>query len=328
MSLPRSRRLRPAACALITSLCVVLAVGAAVAESASEAELKTEIERQQALLDRLQQGEPDPDGLPPVSSRAAESSGPRSAPPAPEIRELPLAIFDEERKTIAAGTWEDNARISVIELKLDADGDGLPELSRYHDQESNLLIRQEEDRNYDGKIDAISRFAWGDLTARTLDDDDDGEPDGWEDYADGRLRRREVDRDRDGVRDAFYDYTGGSLTLEQHDADNDGSIDREIRYENRMRTTAEEDLDRDGRPDVWYRYSVESGAELVARIERDKQGKGRPDVFETFIPKGDKAELARREEDIDGDGTADITSIYRDGKLIRRELASPDLRPL
>jgi hypothetical protein len=116
--------------------------------------------------------------------------------------------------------------------------------------------------------------------------------------------------------------------LEQHDADNDGRIDREIRYQNRRRTTAEEDLDRDGRPDVWYQYSVESGVELVTRIERDKQGRGRPDVFETFIPDGNKAQLARREEDVDGDGEADIISIFRDGKLVRRELASPDLRPL
>ena len=51
-------------------------------------------------------------------------------------------------------------------------------------------------------------------------------------------------------------------------------------------------------------------------------------MFETFIADGDKAQLARREEDVDGDGQADIISIYRDGRLVRRELASPDLRPL
>jgi hypothetical protein len=296
---------------------------AASAQPAGEAALKTEIERQQQLLDRLQRGETD--DTPRTSGAAAD---PRSAPAAPEIRELPLAIFDEERKTIPAGTWGENERLKVIELTLDADGDGNAELIRYFDPESTFLLRQEEDRNYDGHLDAVSRFEWGDLVSRTLDDDDDGEADGWERYGDGRLQRREVDRDRDGVRDGFYHYDGGSLVLEQHDANNDGRIDREVRYQDRFRTTAEEDLDRDGRPDVWYRYAVENGVELVTRIERDKQGRGQPDVFETFVADGDRAQLARREEDLDGDGQADIISIYRDGKLVRRELASPDLRPL
>jgi hypothetical protein len=64
------------------------------------------------------------------------------------------------------------------------------------------------------------------------------------------------------------------------------------------------------------------------RIERDKQGRGAPDVFETFVTRDGRAELARREEDVNGDGQADIISIYRDGKLVRREFATPDLRPL
>jgi len=253
---------------------------------------------------------------------------PRTAPSAPELRSLPSAIFDEQRKTISAGTWDNHDSLEVIELALDADGDGQPELIRYLEVESTYLLRQEEDRNLDGRLDATSTFERGELTLRTLDDDDDGQSDSWEEYRNGRLHRREVDRDGDGVRDAFYDYDGHFLVLEQHDADNDSRIDRKVRYENRRRTTASEDLDRDGRPDVWYRFSVEGGVELVTRIERDKQGHGRPDVFETFVPDGDRAQLAKREEDVDGDGQADIVSIYRDGKLVRRELASPELRPL
>jgi hypothetical protein len=312
---------------LSVALSVLLFAAAASSQQPGDVELQAEIERQQMLLERLQHGESEQEHNSTIAGTQL-GADPRIAPAAPELRELPIAIFDKEKKTIPAGTWDNDVRLSVIELKLDADGDDKPELIRYFDVESKLLLRQEEDRNYDGQLDATSTFEWGDLTQRTLDDDDDGQPDGWEVYRDGRLYRREVDRDRDGVRDAFYDYVGESLVLEQHDADNDGRIDREIRYQNRRRTTAEEDLDRDGRPDVWYQYSVESGVELVTRIERDKQGRGRPDVFETFIPDGNKAQLARREEDVDGDGEADIISIFRDGKLVRRELASPDLRPL
>jgi len=38
--------------------------------------------------------------------------------------------------------------------------------------------------------------------------------------------------------------------------------------------------------------------------------------------------LARREEDRNGDGTPDITSIYENGKLVRREISDPALVPL
>ena len=182
--------------------------------------------------------------------------------------------------------------------------------------------------DYDGQLDATSSFEWGALTQHTLDDDDDGRADGWEEYEQGRMRQRTLDRDRDGTPDAFYLYAGDSLTLERHDGDNDGRIDREIHYRDRQRVRAEEDLDRDGRTDVWYRYGTHDGVEFVTRIERDKQGLGRPDVIETFAARGDESQLTRREEDVDGDGKADIVSIFREGKLVRRELASPDLRPL
>ena len=41
-----------------------------------------------------------------------------------------------------------------------------------------------------------------------------------------------------------------------------------------------------------------------------------------------EAVLAKREEDRNGDGTPDITSIYRNGKLVRREISDPALVPL
>ena len=312
------------ACALLV---LALAVPAWADEPTASSQIQAELARQQALLEQLQRGEPS-DEMPAEPAGASAAGDPRSAPHAPVPRKLPIAIFDEKQVTIPAGAWEGQGRVVVRELRLDADGDGEAELIRYFDPKSNFLLRQEEDRNYDGHLDATSRYERGELVERVLDDDDDGELDAWERYEKGRMRRREVDRDRDGVRDAFYDYDATSLVLEQHDADNDGRIDREIRYEDRYRTSAEEDLDRDGRPDVWYQYGVRDGVEVVMRIERDKQGHGAPDVFETFVTRGGRAELARREEDVNGDGQADIISIYRDGKLVRREFATPDQRPL
>jgi len=310
---------------LATFLVLFPPAGPTNAQQSESERLQAEIEQQQALLDQLQRRhaavqEPEPEAAPLLDARAA--------PPAPSLRELPIAIFDEATETIAEGTWGNPDRMRVRRLSLDADGDGQPELIRYLSPESGLLLRQEKDRNYDGRLDEVRVFEWGAITHRALDDDDDGQPDGWEDYERDELVHRTLDRDRDGTRDAFYDYQGGSLVLERHDGDNDGRVDRTIHYRDRHRTHAEEDLDRDGRTDIWYRYGTRAGTEFVTRVERDKRGQGTANVVETFIASGDGSQLDRREEDVDGDGKTDIVSIFRDGKLVRRELASPDLRPL
>ena len=115
---------------------------------------------------------------------------------------------------------------------------------------------------------------------------------------------------------------------ERHDANNDGVIDTTITYQDRHRVRVEEDRDREGRTDVWTTYQVVNGSEIVWRIERDTNGNGKPDVFETFQPKDGKPVLAKREEDKNGDGSVDVTSIYENGKLVRREISDPDLVPL
>jgi len=38
--------------------------------------------------------------------------------------------------------------------------------------------------------------------------------------------------------------------------------------------------------------------------------------------------LVKREEDLNGDGKIDVTSIYQNGKLVKREIADPALTPL
>ncbi|MBW2275236.1 MAG: hypothetical protein JRG96_18370, partial [Deltaproteobacteria bacterium] len=252
----------------------------------------------------------------------------RAAPRAPADRELPATIFEESKVTVPAQSWGNPKRLKLLQLVLDADGDGKPEIVRYVDPRSGRRVRQEEDRNYDGVMDSWVDYAGGDIAARVLDTNDDGKPDVWERYRSGVMISREVDRDDDGVQDGFYRYAGDSLVEERHDANNDGKIDLVITYERRNRLRAEEDHDRDGRTDSWTLYSVVDGVELVTRIERDKQGRGFADTFEIFEARAGKSILARREEDLNGDGKVDVVSIYRNGKLIRREISDPDLVPL
>ena len=42
----------------------------------------------------------------------------------------------------------------------------------------------------------------------------------------------------------------------------------------------------------------------------------------------ERPQLTKREEDKNGDGQVDVTSIYENGKLVRREISDPDLVPL
>jgi hypothetical protein len=253
---------------------------------------------------------------------------PRSAPPAPEERELPLGIFDRQDVDVPAGTWGNEQALHLRKLSLDADGDGKLELVRYVDPKTGEILRQEEDRNYDGVTDAWSEYRGGRIVLRVLDGNDDGNPDAWEHYRDGRLSLRELDRDDDGVRDVFYRYSGDALIQEKHDADNDGTVDLVISYERKLRVRSEEDVDRDGRIDTWTIYVSPSGSEQISRIERDNNGRGFADTFDVFETREGKAVLVRREEDVNGDGKIDVVSFYEGGKLRKRQIRNPDVVPL
>ena len=253
---------------------------------------------------------------------------PRTASTSPTIRALPEDIFDRSQEIIAAGTWGNDSPLSVTRLTLDADGDGHPELIRFVDRRTGKLVRQEEDRNYDGILDAWTLYQEGAPTQRALDGNDDGNPDAFESYQNGRVAIRELDRDDDGIRDVFYRYRGETLAEEKHDANNDGMIDLIIFYEERLRVRSEEDRDRDGRMDLWTNYINEAGLEKVARIERDRQGTGVADVVDFFESQNGSTVLIRREEDLNEDGLTDIVSFYVGGRLKRRQIRDTEINPL
>jgi len=272
-----------------------------------------------------------------LGAHAGSSSGdllgqtsPRLAPGEPTLRELPRAIFSEKSITIAPGTpgFDNKKKRKVTKLVLDADRDGNPEVVRFIDRKSKALIRQEEDRDYDGNKDAVLRFERGRITSQELDTNNDGRPDIWERYEKGRQVERKLDRDHDGVADAFYEFEGKYLVRERHDANNDSEFDLHVEYRKGRRAKAREDTDRDGRVDTWIRYGFTDGREIVTHIELDKSGRGFADTFESFEANGDKTVIARREEDLDGDGEIDMVSIYRRGKLVRREILKPEVVPL
>ena len=133
--------------------------------------------------------------------------------------------------------------------------------------------------------------------------------------------------------------------LREEDTSNDGIPDRWIAYSGDTRSELWDDGRNAGRPDVRLVFA-ESGTPLL-RIEIDQTGDGAPDrIFhyadgflsteardtdgdgqlDTFDRFDDEGFIGVREEDLDGDGGIDIRSIYKRGKLIRRELSTSDAR--
>jgi len=308
--------------------------GALAKQDELQQQIQAELKRQEELLNKVDKDQKTQHasispGDPANAQKVLEESDPRSAPSAPKDRDIPAALFTETRVTIPKGAWGDNPKLQVIKKTLDADRDGKPEEIRYFDAATGQLLRKEEDRNYDGTIDAWTTYQNGVVVARELDENGDGKPDVWEKYANGRMTRREVDRKGDGKPDAFYLFEGDSLVEERHDTQHNGNIDLVVYYQNRKRVRSEEDQNHDGRIDTWTYYTVaDGGNEVVSRIERDAKGKGKPDTFETFAQQNGKTVIVKREEDTNGDGKIDITSYYENGKLVRREVADPALTPL
>ena len=299
-----------------------------------ENEIDAELLRQEELLNAIEteqsalRGDQEAPIDTPLTTPVTASAKLRSAPKAPADPDLPRALFETRRVRVAGGIFGNDQEVRVLELSLDADGDGSPEILRLHDLESDELLHREQDSNFDGRIDVWHDYAAGILQSRRIDRDHDGRVDVWEEFAEGWMIHRRVDRNGDGRTNEHYQWSEGSLIVERHDADGNGKLNRLVRYQDRLRVRAEEDLDGDGRMDRITTYAAVEGAEVAVRIEQDRNLDGRMDVVETFAAVIGPPMLLRREEDRDADGEVDVTSIYEEGRLVRREISNPDLVPL
>ncbi len=296
---------------------------------ALDREIEEELQRRQEALDRMGADTSGPASIDSLitGERLAERANPRIAPRAP-ANSASRDSLTLEPVTIVAGSWDNAETLKVDRGLQDDNGDGVPERILFFVRGGDKLLRYEEDSNGDGQIDTWQSYEDGELTRRLRDTDADGEVDVWEEYRDARMTGRTVDRNRNGVVDSFYEYRGDALAEERHDSDNDGRIDQLIRYKNLFRTSSEVDRDHDGVTDTWTTYDISRGEEVVVRIERSSRGAGPADIFETFDITSGKSELAKREEDTDADGIIDVTSRFKDGKLVEREVTSPETQPL
>jgi len=128
------------------------------------------------------------------------------------------------------------ARLVLICREADLNGDGYKDIVRLYNEEGRP-VREEADRDFDGRIDEITY------------------------YEEGRIGRREVDSDGDGRIDAktFYDESGQPQRTERDVAHRSTAQhwqpDRWEYYEGGATVRVGSDLDGDGRVDRWDRDS-------------------------------------------------------------------------
>jgi hypothetical protein len=121
-------------------------------------------------------------------------------------------------------------RLVMICRELDVNADGRKDVIRYYDDEGRTL-REESDRDFDGKMDLALVFQEGRIQRKETDDDRDGDIDSKIFYEDGKPLR--IERDLSGRStaaqwnpDRWEYYEDGRLVRMGTDLDGDTRVDR------------------------------------------------------------------------------------------------------
>jgi len=142
-------------------------------------------------------------------------------------------------------------RLVLICRETDVNGDGKKDVIRYYDDEGRSL-REEADRNFDGKMDQLLV------------------------YQNGQIAREELDGNYDGKIDTKIFYDGGKPQRAERDLSGHSTAaqwkpDRWEYYEDNQMVRMGTDLDGDGRVDRWDRdLGFKSKAEQQADADAAK----------------------------------------------------------
>ena len=145
----------------------------------------------------------------------------------------------------------EECKLDTATEKLDADGDGKPELSVV--ARNGKPVCQGADLNQDGVIDIWSYFA-----------------------PDGSIRRRELAYSRDARITEIRVYRGGALQEIQQSTAFAGKLDTWHYYEGGKRVRTERDGNGDGRVDEWWEYPNPKRPGCPVMYS-DGDGDGKPD---------------------------------------------------
>lgn len=169
-------------------------------------------------------------------STEAGDDGGRCPRPDDDPRSLEVSDYDtngdgkpDVRKVyLVVGDGVDR-RIALICREVDLNGDGVKDVVRHYDDEGST-VREESDRNFDGKMDSVTSFDQGQVVFKMLDEDRDGRFETKLVYEDGAVIRIERDvagREPETFRTDRWEYVeGGRVVRIGVDLDGDGKVDR------------------------------------------------------------------------------------------------------
>lgn len=133
------------------------------------------------------------------------------------------------------------SRLVLVCREADLDGDRRKDIVRFYTDEGRPM-REEADRDFDGRIDEITEFTDGRITLRQVDTSGDGMIDTKIFYEAGEPVRAERDmKSRSTVAewrpDRWEYYDGGRTVRIGTDLNGDGKVDRWDRDEDRLRAS-------------------------------------------------------------------------------------------
>ena len=123
----------------------------------------------------------------------------------------------------------------LICREIDTNLDGIKDVVRTFNSKGEP-IHEEQDTDYDGRIDEWLNFVDGRIAEEDVDTNHDGKADVWKFYVDGQLQRIRRDRNGDGKPDEWEMYSKGRLDRVGVDDTYDGHVDRwdrdeQLKYE-------------------------------------------------------------------------------------------------
>ena len=134
---------------------------------------------------------------------------------------------------------------------IDVNFDGQSDVLRFFGSDGQTLTREEQDFDFDGKVDQVAWFENGKVAEKDLDTNFDahfdtwitcdgplvtgierdrrhsGQTDAWEAYENGRLTEARYDENDDGRPDKWEMFRNGHLYQIRLDTNNDGEADRQ-----------------------------------------------------------------------------------------------------
>lgn len=122
------------------------------------------------------------------------------------------------------------ARLVLICREVDLNADGVKDVVRYYTEEG-APIREEEDRNFDGRMDAVKFFEEGHISRIEMDRDGNGSIDAKIFYERGKPVRSEIDSAGRSTADRWQPdrweyFDNGRVVRMGMDMDGDGRVDR------------------------------------------------------------------------------------------------------